>query len=219
MRHSCFWCALALLGMATRPLLAECHEPGAERWPIKSSILPGADVSTPRRVPLSGLLALANVAGVTKDDQRYQDARIQVPADASGLHEGEIISTTGYLRLVATEDNDCEYHIQITDTLADSGACMIVEVAKDDVTSIVDPELQARAGAIREWIRTKLLRGNEPSAGGNLMIHPVYVAVTGQLFYDDSHVGDRPRGKRGMKAASLWEIHPIVALGFAPVPG
>jgi hypothetical protein len=53
---------------------------------------------------------------------------------------------------------------------------------------------------------------------GNVMKHEVYVFVTGQLFYDDAHVGDRPRGKKGMKAATLWEIHPIEAMSFAPPP-
>jgi hypothetical protein len=50
------------------------------------------------------------------------------------------------------------------------------------------------------------------------MQHPVYVTVTGILFYDDSHVGDAPRGKKGMKAATLWELHPVTAIAFAPAP-
>jgi len=42
--------------------------------------------------------------------------------------------------------------------------------------------------------------------------------MTGQLFFDDSHVGDAPRGKKGMKAATFWELHPVTAISFAPVP-
>jgi hypothetical protein len=41
------------------------------------------------------------------------------------------------------------------------------------------------------------------------------VTVTGALFYDDAHVGDQPRGKKGMKASTLWELHPVTAIGFA----
>jgi hypothetical protein len=46
-----------------------------------------------------------------------------------------------------------------------------------------------------------------------------FVRVTGQLFFDDSHA-KRPeeRGKKGMPAATAWEVHPIVALKFAPKP-
>ena len=39
--------------------------------------------------------------------------------------------------------------------------------------------------------------------------------VAGQLFYDDAHVGDQPRGKRGMKAATLWELHPVTHIAFS----
>jgi hypothetical protein len=31
-------------------------------------------------------------------------------------------------------------------------------------------------------------------------------------------VGDQPRGKKGMKAATLWELHPVTAIAFAPQP-
>ena len=47
------------------------------------------------------------------------------------------------------------------------------------------------------------------------MQHPVHVQVTSQLFYDDAHVGDPPRGKKGCKAATLWELHPVTDLEFA----
>lgn len=47
------------------------------------------------------------------------------------------------------------------------------------------------------------------------MQRPPFVTVTGQLFYDDAHVGTEPRGKKGCKAESLWEIHPITAIVFA----
>jgi len=38
------------------------------------------------------------------------------------------------------------------------------------------------------------------------------------MFYDDAHVGDQPRGKKGMKAATLWEMHPVTAIAFASKP-
>ena len=41
---------------------------------------------------------------------------------------------------------------------------------------------------------------------------------TGILFCDDSHVGDKPRGKKDMKAATLWELHPVTAIAFAQAP-
>lgn len=52
-------------------------------------------------------------------------------------------------------------------------------------------------------------------AAGSIMQHPPFLTVTGQLFYDDAHVGDQPREKKGCKAETLWEIHPITSIGLA----
>jgi hypothetical protein len=172
----------------------------------------------PLEVPLADLLALADASGVKHNDPRFQSARIPDAADGKALKEGQIVSTTGFLHLVATEGNDCEYHIQISESPTDGNHCLIVEIGRDDSTSIADPALRAKATAVREFVRTKLLNGKEPVGSGNVMQHQVFVRVTGQLFFDDAHVGDQPRGKRGMKAATLWEIHPITALEFAATP-
>jgi hypothetical protein len=83
---------------------------------------------------------------------------------------------------------------------------------------IADPALRAKAGAVRDFIRRRLLKGKEPSGSGSVMQHEVYVTVTGQLFFDDAHVGDEPRGKKNMKAANLWELHPVVDISFATKP-
>jgi hypothetical protein len=67
---------------------------------------------------------------------------------------------------------------------------------------------------VRSFIKSKLPANRDPSPAGSVLQHPVFVTVTGILFYDDSHVGDPPRGKKGMKAATLWELHS--AITFAP---
>ena len=74
------------------------------------------------------------------------------------------------------------------------------------------------ARTVRTFIKSKLLANQEPSPQGSVMTHPVLVKITGQLFYDDAHVGDAPRGKKGMKAATLWELHPVTTISFAPPP-
>jgi uncharacterized protein (DUF2235 family) len=71
---------------------------------------------------------------------------------------------------------------------------------------------------VRALIRDKMLKGKEPGLKGNLMGSPPYVHLRGQLFYDASHFGDAPRGKLGMKAATIWEIHPVVAMWFVAPP-
>lgn len=208
--------AIALL-LVARPATPRTLKPGVERWPIKTSVSDGASLSHPKKVALGKLLALQNAAGVKKNDARYQDARI--PDAADGLKEGQILSTKGWLWLVALE-NDGDYHIQVSDSPNSGNHCLIVEVPKDDPTFESDATLRDKAAVVRQFVREKLLHdvNKEPSESGNLMQHPPYMTIVGQLFYDDSHVGDQPRGKKQMKASTLWELHPITALTFASAP-
>jgi hypothetical protein len=133
------------------------------------------------------------------------------------VSEGDIITTFGWLHLVAGE-SDGDYHIQISESSSDGNNCIVVEVPKDDPNYVESADLRQQASAVRSWIRDRLFDGREPSTGGSVLTRPVYVGVVGQLFYDDAHVGDQPRGKKGMKAATLWEIHPVTHMGFAKPP-
>ena len=189
---------------------------GVERWGIKTSAPAGTDFTKATQVALTDLLALRDAPGVTHDDPRYQKARI--PAKAGDqFSEGKLITTTGWLHLVAGE-TDGDYHIQISDSATDGDHCLIVEVPNPDPKFTASSDLQPKFAAVRDLIKTKMLAGRDPAVGGSVMQHPVHVTVTGILFYDDSHVGDPPRGKRGMHAATLWELHPVTALGFVPGP-
>ena len=93
-----------------------------------------------------------------------------------------------------------------------------MEVPNPDPKFTASADLQPKFATVRDLIKTKMLAGKDPSVGGSVMQHPVYVTVSGILFYDDSHVGDPPRGKKGMHAATLWELHPVTAIAFAPKP-
>jgi hypothetical protein len=219
----CFLLTLLSAGL----LYAECHSPGKDRWPIKTSVVASPNYAKTKTVTLADLSKLGNPPGAKNKDARYQSARIPAFQNSLGVKEGDFLTVRGYLYLVATEDNDCDYHIQLTDqprTTTDkptpSDLCVIVEVARPD--SFQDPELQKRAQAVRDRIKTKLLVNQEPVPTGNVMQHAVYVQVTGQLFFDDAHLNNdgtpQPRGKRDMKSNTLWELHPVLAFQFATAP-
>jgi hypothetical protein len=61
----------------------------------------------------------------------------------------------------------------------------------------------------------KLLNGKEPGKKGNRLDHPVYVTIKGQLFFDAPHLKGEPRGRRGMKSYTPWELHPVYSIKFA----
>ena len=209
-----FVCVTLSVAAAQQPVPAnQPVKPGVERWPVKTSVPTGTNFAKPTTAAISDLLAMPNVDGVAKDDKRYQSERI--PAKAGDKYpEGKLVTTTGWLHLVAGE-TDGDYHIQISNSATDGNNCLIVEVPNPDPEFTKETDLQPKFQAVRDLIKTKMLAGKEPAAGGSVMKHPVYVTVTGIMFYDDSHVGDAPRGKKGMKAATLWEMHPVTAIAFA----
>ena len=208
---------LSLL-LVSAELRAECTEPGKARWPIKSTVASIAALKHPKDVDLGDLLDLPDPPGVTKNDADYQENLIPAFSNAAGLEEGDIVAVEGWLHLVAKEPNDCEYHIQISGSRTNGDHCLIVEVPLEHKVSVPSATLRSRVKIVRSFVRTKLLKGKEPGSGGNIMQRPPYVRIVGQLFFDDYHIGDQPRGKKGMKAATLWEIHPIAAMEFAPKP-
>jgi len=208
------------------PPQAGCSGPGKQRWPIKVSIPADANIAAPITVPFGQFIGISDPGGIKPDDSRFETVRI--PDVINGKYkEGQIVSTTGWLYLVLTEADDCDYHIQISDvprTTTDKPTpadhCIVVEVPRPDFAAT--PDLRNRYSTIRDFIKTRLLNGKEPGGSGNVMQHPVYVRITGALFFDDTHLtsdgGHQNRGRKGMQAQTLWEIHPIVDFQFAPKP-
>ena len=190
--------------------------PGKERWPIKTS-LPTGSVAK-KAIPLSDLLNLPDPPNVRRNDALYQSNRIPSFPNALAVKEGDLITTTGWLHLVASE-TDGDYHIQVSESRNSGDHCLVVEVPLGDPEFVSSESLRRQVEQVRAFIREKLLVGKEPSAAGSVMNHPVSVRITGQLFYDDAHVGDHPRGKKGMHAATLWELHPVTVIEFAPSSG
>lgn len=190
--------------------------PGVERWAIKTSL----PAQTQRRtITLDELLSLPNP--VDHEERLYDTTRIPVAVGPHELREGQIVTTTGWIHLVALEDDsrthrDGDYHIQIRNSPVWSDSCLIIEVALPEFVS--DPVLARKCGEVREFIREKLLGGREPGTRGNILEHAAYVRITGQLFFDLPHVKGLPRGKRMMKSYTPWEIHPVTAMRFARIP-
>lgn len=193
--------------------------PGKSRWPVKTSVVGKAKH---KKVKLAEILTLPFPAGIKQNDRRYQDKLIpanSLPGELK-LKEGDIVTVTGWLHLVALEKDrekqDGDYHIQITNNSLWGDSCLIVEIPYEDFVS--DPELSGQCKVARAFIRDRLLKGKEPSVGGNIMQREVYVKVTGQLFLDSAHKTAGSRGKKQMKSYTSWEIHPVTEIIFAKKP-
>lgn len=182
---------------------AAVAKPGVDRWPVKTSPPIAGRTAT---IPIEALIAMRDLSGIGHNDARFQAVRIPGA-------EGQVVQTTGWLMLVAAE-GDGDFHMQMSASPTAPSPCLIIELPS--AAYVKDPALKAQVTAVRLWLIAQMFRGKTPSAAGSVIAHPVKVTVTGALFYDDSHVGDAPRGKRGMHAGTLFEIHPVTAISFAP---
>jgi hypothetical protein len=161
---------------------------------------------------LGDIIKMPNPAELRMNDARYEKELIPAFSNALHLKEGDLIKVTGYMHLVALEANDDEYHVQLSTSETSGDNCFIVEVP--DPKNVDDAGLKAQYTKVRSFIRNKILSGREPGHGGNVIGGRAYVTVTGQLFYDDAHNLKQVRGKKGMRSHCLWEIHPVIDMGF-----
>ena len=198
---------------------------GIDRWKIKTSVV--HDPSTkPKAVALDKLLKLG-LLDKEQSGKVYEAERIPV-AMPGGLHEGDIISTTGYLQLVALERDenkrDGDYHMQLRLEKIWGDSCFIVEIPYPGF--VTDKKLKALCTKARHDV-LDLLDGAEPSESGKVLSPAIKVKVTGQLFYDAIHAKDmrnedpdkrKYRGKKGnknnppMHSYTAWEIHPVFSV-------
>ena len=197
-----------------------CIQPGTERWPVKTS-LPPAGAPT-KIMTLADALNLSKLTDVAKDDKRYQSTRIM----DQPVKEDTLVTISGYLYLVGFESDDCDFHIQISPQPRTSTApptkddnCIIVEAPSGQYATGIADQVEG----VRQWVIDNLLGKTAPTIGSvHVMQHPVYVTVTGALFYDDAHEyladGGTGRGKKGMESKTLWELHPVTSIAFATAP-
>jgi hypothetical protein len=211
-------CLYQIISIASAQPLT-CIKPGIERWPIKTTLPAGAQSQT---MTLDQALALPRLTAVKTNDPRYHSARIT----GQPQNEDVIVTLSGYLYLIGFESDDCDFHIQIspqprttTDKPTPADNCIIVEAPSGQYAVSIADQVEG----VRQWIIDNLLAKTPPKIGTlHIMSHPVYVTVTGALFYDDSHEylanGDTGRGKAGMDSKTMWELHPVTSIAFATAP-
>jgi hypothetical protein len=200
---------------------AKDFEPGKARWEIKTTIPDDASVKNSTKVALKTMLAIKPPAGA-KGHSRRMDHKRYASTNAAGLVEGDMITVSGWIRLIAAEP-DGDYHIQIAQTKSSQARCFIVEVPRPLNTFVKEKRVLKAAATVRAKIRSNVLGGKELRYGGVKLLkspkqRPVYATFTGQFFYDDWHIGDAPRGKKGCKSPTIAEIHPIMAVQFPAPP-
>jgi hypothetical protein len=116
--------------------------------------------------------------------------------------------------LIAAEA-DGDYHIQIAGIDKSTARCFIVEAPRPAKKFVKDGRVLQATASVRQALLDKALGGNELKYGATKIIKPpIFAKISGQFFYDDWHIGDQPRGKKGCKSPTVAEIHPITYVEF-----
>ena len=202
-------------------------KPGSpvSRWSIKTSVPENADLTKPGTlVDLGEFLQLKPAA--QNRTSEFQDKRYPKVSGAPA-GEGDIVSTRGFVRLVA-EETDGDFHIQITTDATTFDNCLVVEVPMADQQFVAhSPEVLAAAKAVRDFVIARLLANQPPKPGSvHIMQGQAFVEVAGQLFFDSEHQAAMSKGvfrgksinKKQLPSKTSWEIHPVTAMKFAPKP-
>ncbi len=194
-------------------------KPGKDRWSIKTSI---PDHQVRKTIALIDLLKLpAPVENYNRN--QYNENRIADSVKLNGKYyrEGDIITTFGYIHLVALEKDekksDGDYHIQILPGKEWTDSCLIIEVPYPEFVKN-DSGLKDSVSKARNFVNETILKGHDFNTKGKAITPAIYVKITGQLFFDGIHLNSGTlRGKhdkktnRPMHSYTCWEIHPVIS--------
>lgn len=182
------------------------------RVALKTSLPAGSDPYTAKSLTFAEFISIPEPPGVTKNDPRYDKQRIPAFSNPLGVKEGDVVSVKGYIHVV-TLMGDGDYNIRLTATRDSADNYISSEIPDDD--DVADKSLRPKVIAVREFIKSHMLQGKDPSRQGTNVAEPAYIELTGQLYFSDNHVGDAPAAdKQGTHRATSWQIHPGLGIAF-----
>ena len=179
------------------------------RVSIKTSLPPGAKLKDAKILSFQELSALPDPPGVERNDAHYQRTRIPAFPNRLGVKEGDVVTVSGWLHVVRLM-GDGDYHLRFSPTADSADHYLVAEIPDEDDVS---PQLRPMIEAARNFVKSKVLGGNGPSRQEATLPNPLYIQITGQLFFNDVNVGNNSRpDAQGLHRASRWEVHPGLVL-------
>src|SRR5438094_6940494 len=176
---------LALVVRTATPLPACESDAQHFRWALKTRPAPASPYAIVDHLSVRQLVAW-NVPAAARSD------------DTIDVRERGVYRLTGYVRLAKISPDDCDLHLQVSDTATGNGPQIIAEIPPTDV------DLQREVARLVGGVSTRPHRFDGALA--------VPLTITGYAFVDQEHATKIPskRGHaRGTAAvATVWQIHP-----------
>ena len=165
---------------------------------------PGDSGAATQTATVAQVLAWAAPANIATPSTRRSGTAID-------NRENQAFTVTGDLWRVIIEDNDCDFHFEITTPgQPKSAPRIIVEVPQGDAYT------EVRSSLLKELTAN----GYELAVAKSITLDDALrVTVTGFAFYDAAHYSKK-NPKKGHShgtafVGTLWELHPVWAVTFA----
>jgi hypothetical protein len=125
--------------------------------------------------------------------------------------EDTVMTVHGYLRLIKIEKNDCDIHMEIAGTRGKNADCIIAEIPN---TNEYCPIREKLFSMLKEKYNVAKVGKSKREFKSRMP----EITLTGYPFCDTAHRRkNNPVNKKGSShgskfVATLWEIHPVVAV-------
>lgn len=161
-----------------------------------------ADPAEAKGSTISDMIAMEISAGELADIKASPNTAIE--------KENKIVTVTGYAWIIKQADDDCDIHIEMSETNSPTAKRMIAEIPNTTKycsfrSSVLD------ALVSKYHLSPKKEYHFEKDNSGK----PLKLTVTGYLYYDYPHYkkgSKKGHGHGSEHVATLWEIHPVAKL-------
>jgi len=146
------------------------------------------------------MYALPNITTAVANSEQNSDRPIPNSA------ENKTFTLDALLRQAKVEGNDCEIHLEFSDTSATNAKRAIVEIPPD-------PDVKSDYQMILRLIHARFPHRQLKPDSAFVFPTPIPMKVTGFAFFDGVHKAmagpHRPNGGHGSaQVKTFWELHP-----------
>jgi hypothetical protein len=137
-----------------------------------------------------------------------EKASIKANENKELVREKKIVSMTGYAWIIKLSSEDCDIHIEMSETNDKNAPRIIAEIP--NTSAYCDLHKRILNDLVTKFHLPKKneYRFDKTDNGGK----SIKLNVAGLLFWDSGHPTNANHGSD--KVASVWEVHPICALNW-----